>query len=163
MAPKSLFVVAALAAGLCLAAAVGTGATSQEWRPAEAAGSTSGAAAASVSAASRRLLAGPGAAAPAVEEEWQEGTATIAFSESMRPNDTQSLACQLAGISPYFTIHLAGIRLAAHPGACGRCVNLRCTDADRCDSLTRNVTGELTSLPNTLLQRCFGVGERGAS
>jgi hypothetical protein len=145
MVAKALLVAAAVAAGLCLAAAVSTGAAtgSNQGRPAEGGFSGRGGAGpragAATIAARRRLLQDPAAASP--EQAWQQGTAALAFSESMRPNDTQALACKLAGISPYFTIHLAGIRLAQHPGACGQCVNLRCTDAARCDSLTRNVTG----------------------
>ena len=140
MVAKALLAAAAVAAGLCLAAAMGTGAAtgSNQGRPAQ--GGAPGAhAGAATSAARRRLLQDPAAAGP--EQAWQQGMASLAFSETMRPNDTQALACKLAGISPYFTIHLAGIRLAQHPGACGQCVNLRCTDAARCDSLTRNVTG----------------------
>jgi hypothetical protein len=163
MVAKALLVVTAVAAGLWLAAAVGTGAASKQGRPAEGGFSGRGGAGpragAATIAARRRLLQDPAAASP--EQAWQQGTAALAFSESMRPNDTQALACQLAGISPYFTIHLAGVRQAQHPGACGQCVNLRCTDAARCDSLTRNVTGVCACASCALI--CAAVQERQAS
>lgn len=57
-----------------------------------------------------------GSGAPA-----QRGMAGVGpWGEWIPKNATQAVSCGLAGISPYFTIHLAGVNLSAHPDACGR-------------------------------------------
>jgi hypothetical protein len=51
----------------------------------------------------------------------QQGVAGVGpWGEWIPKNATQAVSCGLAGVSQYFTIHLAGVNLTAHPDACGR-------------------------------------------
>ena len=49
-----------------------------------------------------------------------EAALQVSFGEAISPNATQQLACRLAGVSPYFTVHFVGVDLEAFPDACGR-------------------------------------------
>ena len=74
------------------------------------------------SLAAQCLAAGPQQQGAAAGEEGSfSGQAAVGgFAEFLPQNGTADLACGLAGVSPYFTVHVAALSLAAHPAACGR-------------------------------------------
>lgn len=49
-----------------------------------------------------------------------QGTLQVSFGESVTPGDVEHFACHLAGVSSYFTLHVAAINFERYPAACGR-------------------------------------------
>lgn len=57
---------------------------------------------------------------------------TVGYGEAIDDAFVKGLACQLEGISPYFTVHLAGVSLEAFPDACGQCISISCANPEEC-------------------------------
>jgi hypothetical protein len=91
--------------------------------------------------------------------ELSSGELRVAYGEVT--NYIGDMACGLTRMDNYFTLHIAGIDFAAHPGYCGQCIAISCADPQYCansavDSVTLAVVDDCPGCgPNVISTGSF--------